>query len=425
MKVTMIAVGSRGDVQPYVALGIGLKAAGHDVVLATHDDFRDFVGEHGLEFASIGGSPRAMMQTEQGRRMATSGTNPWPFVLTFRRIFSEFADEVIDTTLRITENADAMIYSIFALAAYDVAEKRGIPALPAMLQPMTRTRYFPLQPHPRGKRSRLWNMMTFVGAQQMFGQAFKGLNNRWRHERLGLPPLPFAGMYSLLDTRRVPALYGYSPTVVPKPPDWGSHLHVTGYWFLDRSQDWKPPAKLVEFLEAGPPPVYVGFGSMTTRNPRQATEMVVRALQRTGQRGVLLSGWGALHTEDLPEDVFCIDSAPHDWLFPRMAAVVHHAGAGTTGAALRSGVPSFGVPFFGDQHFWADRATRLGVGPRYIPQERMTADRLASAMRQAVTDPEMKRRAAMVGKRIGAERGVENAVEAFEREVAGWKTRGA
>jgi UDP:flavonoid glycosyltransferase YjiC (YdhE family) len=285
---------------------------------------------------------------------------------------------------------------------------------------MNRTRYFPLQPSKQFS-SPLYNKTTFVGAQQLFGQAFKKYMNRWR-KQLGLKALPWTGWYSLLDSKRLPTLYGYSPTVVPLPPDWPPHLHVTGYWFLDSASDWQPSAELQAFLEAGPAPVYVGFGSMTSEDPRQVTETVVQALHQAGQRGILLSGWGALHTADLPTDVFCVETIPHDRIFPRMAAIVHHGGAGTTGAALRSGVPSFAVPFFGDQYFWADRTRRLGVGPMYIPQESLSRDNLAAAIRAAATDPLMEARAAAVGKRIQAEKGIENAVATFEAEVAGWKS---
>jgi UDP:flavonoid glycosyltransferase YjiC (YdhE family) len=413
----MLAVGSRGDVQPYVALGLGLKAAGHEVRLATHADFERFVTEHGLDFHPIGGSPRAMMSTDAGRRMSESGTNPIPFVMTFRRLFNEYAEEFFESSWEACRDADAILYAYFAFSGYDIGEKKGIPAFPALLQPMNRTRYFPLQPpSPPQFGNRYYNWTTFVVAQQMFGQAFKPPINRWR-KRLGLDPVPFAGLYSAIDRKHIPVFYGYSPTGVPKPPDWGSHLHVTGYWFLDRPAGWQPPADLVEFLKAGKPPVYVGFGSMTTQSPRESAELVVSALRKAGQRGVLLSGWGALHASDLPDDVYCIESIPHDWLFPQMAAVVHHGGAGTTGAALRSGVPSFAVPFFGDQHFWGDRARKLGVGPNYVGLNRLTVDKLAERIRAAATDERMRRRAAVVGKRIRAEDGVGNAVRVFNGYV--------
>ena len=418
MRVTIMSVGSRGDVQPYVALGLGLQAAGHDVILATHDDFRAFVREYGLEFRAIAGSPRAMMGSPEGKRVAGSGANPLLFARTFGRVFAGYADEFFRETLAACEGADAIIYAYFALSGYGIARKKGIPGVLGLLQPMNRTTRFPLQPSPVfGTWNGIYNWTTFVVAQQLFGQIFKKQMNAW-NKKLGLPPMPLAGFYSMADRKNFPVLYGYSPTLVPRPPDWKENMHVTGYWYLGQPQGWKPPADLLRFLEAGEPPVYVGFGSMTTAYPEKTTRIVVEALRRAGKRGILLSGWGALHGGELPASVYCIESIPHDWLFPRMQAVVHHGGSGSTGAGLKSGVPSFAVPFFADQYFWGDRLARLGVGPKPVPQDRLTVERLTEALKQATSDPQMKKRAVVAGKRARSEMGVEKAVEAFEREVA-------
>lgn len=172
---------------------------------------------------------------------------------------------------------------------------------------------------------------------------------------------------------------------------------------------------LAAFLEAGPPPVYIGFGSMVSSRPQETAELALQALARAGQRGVLASGWGGLHREALPEEVFLLDAAPHSWLFPRMAAVVHHGGAGTTAAGLRAGVPSILTPFFGDQPFWGRQVHKLGVGPQPIPQRQLSAANLAAAIQQAVTDTEMQQRAADLGRRIRAEDGVARAVEVLQR----------
>jgi UDP:flavonoid glycosyltransferase YjiC (YdhE family) len=209
-------------------------------------------------------------------------------------------------------------------------------------------------------------------------------------------------------------VYGYSPLVVPKPPDWGEWIHVCGYWFLDAAETYQPPDDLIAFLQSGPPPVYVGFGSMIHRDPARVAEMAVKALAIAQQRGILLTGWAGLNHRNLPDHVFQIDAAPHDWLFPRTAAVVHHGGAGTAAAGLRAGVPSIVVPFFADQHFWGERAHALGVGPKPIPQKQLTAERLAEAIHIAVTDQAMRARAADLGRRLQAEDGVGRAVEVIQ-----------
>jgi sterol 3beta-glucosyltransferase len=206
-----------------------------------------------------------------------------------------------------------------------------------------------------------------------------------------------------------PILYGFSPSVIAPPRDWGEHVHVTGYWFLDPPSDWTPPPALVEFLQAGPPPVYIGFGSMSSQRPEETAALVGQALARAGQRAIMLSGWGGLHQAD-SDSVFMVDSVPHAWLFPQVAAVVHHGGAGTTAASLRAGVPSIVIPFHGDQPFWGQRVADLGVGPAPIPRRNLTVERLAQAIHRAVTDQPMRQRAADLGAKIRAEDGVARAV---------------
>jgi UDP:flavonoid glycosyltransferase YjiC (YdhE family) len=214
---------------------------------------------------------------------------------------------------------------------------------------------------------------------------------------------------------RDPVIYGYSPSVLPRPRDWPDFVHITGYWFLEQQTSWRPPPELIDFLQAGPPPVAIGFGSMNNRDPERTTEIVLQALERSKQRGILLTGWGGLPQSDLPDRVFKIDFVPHEWLFPRLGAIVHHGGAGTTAAALRSGVPSIGVPFFAIQPFWTEHAYRAGAGPRPIPRQKLTAANLADAIGLAVNDQSIRRRAAHLGELIRREHGVQRAVEIFQR----------
>jgi UDP:flavonoid glycosyltransferase YjiC (YdhE family) len=212
-------------------------------------------------------------------------------------------------------------------------------------------------------------------------------------------------------------LYGYSPHLVPKPPDWGDNHHVTGFWFFGATPGWAPPPGLEDFLAAGPPPVYVGFGSMHNRDAAAVTALVHEALGRAGQRGVLYTGWGGLREVPRSDRVFAVGAVPHDWLFPRVAAAVHHGGAGTVAASLRAGVPSVLVPFMADQPFWARRVFALGAAPPPVPRKRLTAERLTAAIHAAVTDPAIRRNAADLGGKVRAEDGVDRAVEMFERYV--------
>lgn len=190
---------------------------------------------------------------------------------------------------------------------------------------------------------------------------------------------------------------------------------MTGYWFLRTPPGWSPPEPLRRFLEAGEPPVYVGFGSMPNQEPRATFDLILRALEMTGQRGVIYGGWGGLAGETAGDRALVIEGVPHEWLFPRMKAVVHHGGAGTTAAGLRAGVPNVVVPFFGDQPFWGWRVAALGAGPAPIPRRSLTAERLAAAIERAVTDPAIHGRASEIGARLRAEDGVANTVVLIQR----------
>jgi UDP:flavonoid glycosyltransferase YjiC (YdhE family) len=239
--------------------------------------------------------------------------------------------------------------------------------------------------------------------------------NGWRKEKLHLPEIPIGKYpYFQMGGRPQPLFGSYSPIISPKPPDWGDNIHVNGYWFLDPAPDWQPSAQLINFLEAGAPPVYIGFGSMANRAPQKMAQLVQEALELSGQRGIFAAGWGGFDNAHLPDKIFALDSVPHAWLFPRMAAVVHHGGAGTTAAGFRAGVPSVLVPYLGDQPFWAKRVTELGVGPQPIPRRKLTAERLAAAISTATTDQNMRAHAAALGECIRAEDGVARTIEIIE-----------
>jgi UDP:flavonoid glycosyltransferase YjiC (YdhE family) len=220
-----------------------------------------------------------------------------------------------------------------------------------------------------------------------------------------------------------PTLMGYSSLVLAKPPDWEDRHHVTGYWFLDAPTNWQPPVELVNFLESGPPPVYIGFGSMSDKDPEKRTRLALRALELSGQRGVLSTGWGGVARLETSAKAITVDDVPHSWLFPRMAAVVHHGGAGTTAAGLRAGVPSLLAPFMMDQFFWATQVVKLGIGPRMPDAKKLTAEKLAQAIHTAVSDTTLCARAAAFGEKIRAENGIARAVDVIERHAAEYQQR--
>ncbi|OGB96127.1 MAG: hypothetical protein A3G35_13280 [candidate division NC10 bacterium RIFCSPLOWO2_12_FULL_66_18] len=423
MRITILAAGSRGDVQPYVALGTGLRAAGHTVRVATHAMFEDLVRQSGLEFALVESNPQAIL--DQIR--LESGRNPIRVLRKMVRLCVPLVARTLDECWHACQGAEAIVSPLAAPGALDIAEKLGVPVYLADLKPKRRSRYYPALFFPRlplgSALSPVYNRLTHAiirGIARGMGGRVMAAVSRWRIETLGLPARSTAEFLRARD--RVPTLYAVSPTVFPRPLDWPAWVYVTGYWFLDQAESWQAPPEIDAFLAAGPPPVYIGFGSMRGRDPAATTAIVVEALSRAGQRGVLLTGWGGLDQAAMARAVaahggavLAVTTVPHDWLFPRMAAVFHHGGAGTTAAGLRAGVPSAALPFFGDQLYWGAMLARFGVGPRPILQKRLTASRLAEAITRAVTDPDMRARAAAMGKHIRAEDGVGTAVAVLHR----------
>ena len=415
MKVTIIAAGSRGDVQPYVALGKGLKEAGHTVRVLAFQDFQNLITAHGLEFFDMDGSIETVAQSmedllEQGNFIKIlSSMGP-----AAQRLVGQAAVN----GLVACQGSDLIIGGLGGIfVGLALSEKLGIPFVPAYLYPFTPTREFPsvLSPLPQTRLPSWANSLSHRLAQQMMWQTFRAADNKARSQALQIAPASFWGPFASLQQQKQTILYGYSPQVIPFPKDWDDFIHVTGYWFLEPSAGWEPPIDFVNFLQSGPPPVYIGFGSMVNRKPEETTDLVLQALTRTGQRGVLSSGWGGLKKDELPETVFMIGSIPFSWLFPQMAAVVHHGGAGTTSMGLWGGIPSIVTPFMGDQPFWGQRIYKLGVGPRPIPRQRLTVDRLTESIRCAVTDTAMRKSAASLGERIRAENGVAQAVAIIEQ----------
>jgi sterol 3beta-glucosyltransferase len=412
MRIAIIALGTQGDVQPYVALGKGLKAAGDDVRLLTHENFESLVTSHGLAFCPVQGNVQEIMETPEIRTLLEKGN--------FLAITAHTAKAAKRAAMLWAQDGaiacqgmDLLIAGVGGLyLGFALAQKLRLPLLQAFVFPFTPTKAFPaiLFPQSISRLGGCVNWFSHHVFRQMMWQGFRSADTLARKKVLNLPAAPFFGPDGGDRlARSFPILYGFSPSVIPKPSDW-RNTDITGYWFLDAPSDWIPPATLLAFLQSGPPPVYIGFGSMGSRNPAETANLVLEALAHTQQRAILLSGWGGLQRDNLPDTVYLVDSVPHSWLFPRVAAVVHHGGAGTTAAGLRAGVLSVVIPFFGDQLFWGQRVAALGVGPEPIPRRQLTAQRLAQAIQNAVTDPRMRDRAAQLGAKIRAEDGIARAV---------------
>ncbi len=417
MRITLFTIGARGDTQPFVALAVRLRQEGHSVTLAARPDFADLAADYGVDFAPLGHpyQPFITGAAEASALGAGHLLNQLRYGLSQRRYF---ADQLHQDAWRAAQGRDAILYKHSWITGYSIAEKLGIPCAAAMFFPLTPTRAFPSFLLGRGiDRGPLLNRLVWSLSEQVVWQLLHRDDTKLRRE-LGLRPLPFLGPLTRQQREEMPVFYAYSPAVLPRPADWPERMQVTGYWFLDPEPGWQPPAELLHFLQAGPPPVSIGFGSMASRDAEATLDLVLKALELSGQRGVLLSGWAGIgEGRTLPEHVFSAESLPHSWLFPHMAAVVHHGGAGTTGAALRSGVPSVLTPLAADQPSWARQVHALGVGPAPLPFQTLTAERLAGAIREAVTSPSMRQCATELGRRIQAEDGLGRTSELFLQYV--------
>lgn len=425
VHIVIVTIGSRGDVQPCVALAVGLRNAGLPVSLVAPAAFAGLAAAHGVDLRGLPVDPAGMLAAELGQVWIESGRDVRAFLRGLRDLTEPFGEPVADAILSACDDAELLVYATLAFPAWHVAQARGVPAVQVSFAPLCPTAAFPpvlfpdpfagsdpWQATPLGAVIRSYHRV----AHRLFAQALwlplRRRVNRWRRTRLGLPPAGWRSPGLEVDLRGEPLLQAFSPTILPPPRDWGPHVTTTGAWFLDTPDGWRPPPDLAGFLDAGPPPVVVGMGSMTSREPAALTAVVVEALRRTGHRGVLVTGWGGLgRGGDLGDDVLVSEGVPYDWLLPRAAAVVHHGGAGTTAAGLRAGVPTVVVPHFGDQPLWGDRVRALGAGPPPLPRADLTADRLVAALRAATGDPGIRTAAAAADRAIRAERGVPRAVE--------------
>jgi UDP:flavonoid glycosyltransferase YjiC (YdhE family) len=399
VHITILALGSRGDILPYAVLGHGLKAAGHQVRFITFESYATLVAEQNLDFHPIRGNAQTLV--------SNAGADTLALVRSFSSLAEGYARDLSAPHLGET---DLFLNQLpIGLYGFDLAEKYNVPMALAAVIPLAWTDAFPLMGFPRLPVPG-YNKMTYFIGGMMAWMMFRGVINLWRKRTLQLPPQPWTGYLEQLGTGQIPTLNGISQHVVPRPADWGDFIYITGYWF-PQDEPWAPPADLLAFLEAGSPPVFIGFGSMPIKNPQQTTSIILEALKQSGQRGILHIGWGGLGDQSLPKDVFKIDYAPYDWLFPRTAMVIHHGGSGTTAYGLRSGVPSCVVSFVFDQQYWGNRIAGLGAGPVPIRHRRLTVENLREAILLGVNDKNIRQAAVAIGRKIRKEDGVGNALQ--------------
>lgn len=417
MRVLILTHGTRGDVQPYAALAVALREAGHEAVLGAPASSAALARPYGLDYAPLDEGPNRLLSDPRIRRaMETNLRGPrgaWTALRALRRARPLLTRALEQMAGLAAPGVDAVVHMPLVPAQH-IAEKLGVPAVPAVMQPgWVPTSAFTGPAVPR-ELPRALNRASYLPARLLL-RSTAAAADHLRADVLGLAPR--RGRHDILrapDGSPATVLQAFSrhalPAADPGFPPW---VHTTGFWFLPAAPGWSPPAGLRAFLEAGEPPVYIGFGSMVGRDPRRTGRLVAEAVRLAGVRAVLGAGWGGIRVEDPARDVFLLDEAPHRWLFPQVAAVVHHGGSGTTGAALAAGRPQVVCPFFADQHFWARAVRAAGVAP---PGRRraLSAPGLAQDIRRALTDADMAGRAERLGRRVRAEDGAGTAVRVLE-----------
>lgn len=416
MIVSIVAFGTLGDVQPLAALAAALAARDHQVRLLAPDAFAHLASGRGVDFQPLAFDILADSEREVNRKFFASGGSPISTVAGLARVLRLVAARA-PNIMDATRGSDLIVGGGFTdSVAAMAAQYWKIPCVHAYLQPALASRDIPFS-FAKPTRFALpgWaNIAMSLGAEKVIWflehSASRNIRNYYH-----LPSTAFQPRLRRAVKSGDTLLLGYSETLLRRSRDWPQNVEVTGYWFLDGSADWTPPQSLRRFIDSGSPPVYVGFGSMKLNEPRATLDVVLKAVKNNGARAVVSAGWGGLKAEGLPDFAIGIDAAPHDWLFPRMAAIIHHGGIGTTCAALRAGKPSVVVPFITDQFFWAKRLQSSGVAPAATPHRRLTAEALGAAIGVALSDAGMRKRAADVGALVRAEDGVGRAVAAIEQ----------
>ena len=409
--IAIFTIGTQGDVRPCVALGQGLRRMGYPVRIVTSANFGPLVREAGLEFFPLTADFQAMLEADRG--IAEQGLNLRAMARFFRQRYAQWAEHWAEEGMAASEGASLLIGSSnCVLLSKALSERHGVPFAIAWLQPLTPSRELPPMVLSAA-RARLPGALSLAAHRLqslLMWHVMRPAINDIVRPRLGLPRYPRLGPSLGADALGAKVLNGFSRHVLARPADWPDSVQVTGYWFGD-APAWAPPAALADFLAAGPKPVYIGFGSMVGQHAAALTRIVLDGVRRSGRRAVLATGWGGLEIDEGPlgEQIYGLCHAPHEWLFPRMAAAVHHGGAGTTAAAARAGIPSAIVPFYGDQPFWARCLQRRGVAPAALDRRQLRADGLAAAL-EAMRQPAMLREARELGLAIRAEDGVGEAL---------------
>ncbi|AXB43285.1 glycosyltransferase [Amycolatopsis albispora] len=433
MKALIYAYGSRGDVQPYLALAHALNQAGHEAVLAAPERFAKHAAEYGVDYVPrnqelldfyVNDPDLSTWLRNQGdNKAATRAVRKRALAKLSKEFIRCFPGILREISAAAPADADVVVQSYEGLPfeqGHHVAEKLGVPTVLATLFPnYVPSAHYPARYLPSDREfPRVVRRLSHFPVR-VLRPIGKMAVDMWRDEVLGLPAR--RGQHNRLrrpDGGPVPVLHGFSPELVPPAPDWPPWVATTGFWYVPPREGFTPPRELLRFLEAGETPLCVSFGTVRGIDPRHAGQLVLEAIRRVGMRAVVIRASGSLEIDDPPQDVLVTDDIPYWWLFARVRAVVHAAGVGVINEALRIGIPQIACPVHNEQLMWAVHAHRAGVAPPPIRNRDLNPANLAAAIRTAVGDESISARARELATRVSAENGAERAVAVLEHLLA-------
>lgn len=406
-KIAILTAGSTGDVLPFIALAKALKSCGANPVLSTGKSFQALADTHQVDFVPIPLDPREMLKEEIDQNRFTE--NFFRHLNRQRKILEPKLLDSYNIWWQVAKTADILIYHPLAFCGVHIAEKLGIPSfMSASIPVITPTKDFMI-PLSGYKDLGVFNKLSYKLATYLL-IGFYPMTNQWRQQVLGLKSMGIFQDVLKCNGKPLPVLYSYSKSVLPESTDWLDHVNVSGYWFLDQQKGWQPPESLKHFLNRGEPPIYIGFGSMPGTNSAKLTAVIKEVVENSSYRYIIATGWGGLQKFEADNDVFFIDAAPHEWLFPKVSAVIHHGGSGTTAAGLRFAKPSIICPFMLDQFFWSDLLYKNKVIEKPIAQKRLNAEILLKTIDVTLSSTLLQENIKAIATGINRENGCDNAI---------------
>jgi sterol 3beta-glucosyltransferase len=414
MHYAIIAYGSRGDVQPFVALALGLMKKGHRVTLLANKNFKSFVEDYGVGFFPLYGNIEQMVNSPELTALLKSGS-AISYFREFRKMTQKSQPRVNDDIRSGCAQADVLIATpLTVIWVYSIAEKLGkrwaivqlsVPAIPTTEFPFASLGFF---------NSPGYNLFTYRLVRHIYWRLNKKDINQHRSS-LYLPPLDHS-ILTKIDEQKIPSLYAISSGLFPRPKDWNAQVDITGFIFLrdapKRTRTNNNRAGLRAWLKKGPPPVYIGFGSIPIPKKDLFASILNEIIDTSNYRFVFCKGWSKIPDLFQSDRLFIVNSANHGWLFPQCLTAVFHGGIGTLAAVLKANIPPIIVSIFADQPLLGKLIASKGLG-FHIPFKKLTSAELIDAIAKVQSSP-IKQNAAALGKRIKAENGLEKAIGILE-----------